>query len=80
MKSTTYREREREQREQTEARLVSELQDLRHVEAVLQKTYAEAQKKPHLARVAARECWLLLRALDIRTNRLEKVVEQIQPA
>ena len=80
MKSTTDQNREWEQRDQVEARLVRELEELRHVEAVLQKTYADAKKKPHAAREIARECWLLLKTLDIRTNRLERVVEEIQPA
>ena len=80
MKSTTLQHREREQRDQIEARLVRELQELRHVEAVLQKTYAAAQKKPRAASSIARECWVLLRTLDMRTNRLEQAVEQIQPA
>jgi hypothetical protein len=79
MKSTTLQHRERE-RDQIEARLVRELQELRHVEAVLQKTYAAAQKKPRAASSIARECWVLLRTLDMRTNRLEQAVEQIQPA
>ena len=80
MKSTTLQRSEREQRDQIEARLVRELQELRQVEAALEKTYAEAQRKPNAASSIARECWVLLRTLDMRTNRLEQVVEQIQPA
>ena len=80
MKSTTLQDREREQRDQIEARLIRELQELRQVEAALEKTYAEAQKKPKGTSSIARECWVLLRTLDMRTNRLEQVVQQIQPA
>lgn len=80
MNSTTNRHREWDQRDRIEARLLKELEDLRKVEAVLQKTYADAKKKPHAASSIARECWLLLRTLDLRTNRLERVVEEMQPA